>query len=82
MENNKETLLQKALNVKDKRKKTIGSFEELELAVAYTQGVITARQAAIALGFKHPGNTTHRVTRLLRWGIENGKLKLELLESI
>jgi hypothetical protein len=52
--------------------------DELEVIIAYLKGEITIRAYAVALGIKNPGNASHRVGPVLRFGIEQGFLELKL----
>jgi len=74
------SLLTKALQVKSKPNKRKSTPDELELAVAYFRGEVTARQVASVLGFDPRGSTAMvKMSAILRRGIFNGSVQIKLV---
>ena len=74
-------LLEKAKSyrklIKGKPSKEV-TENEVGLAVAYLRGEITIRSYATAMDFQNPGQASHRVGAVIRYGLEKGLLDIKL----
>jgi len=77
----KNKLLEKAVGARSKigysREVRPYTKDELEVCIAYLEGQITIRQYAAAIDMKSPGQLTHRLSGLIRWGIQEGHVKIQ-----
>ncbi|MDD2869631.1 hypothetical protein [Neomegalonema sp.] len=70
-------LLEKAMSAKPERKTKIASQEEIDLALAWIQGKVTATQVNIA--YTDSRTSTHYLYRMaiaLRTAFNNGQIKI------
>lgn len=74
----KKTLLQQALNVKTPRARLrSASDEQIDLAIAYLKGQITAEQAKIALKSNSGAQATSHILMILRAAMTADQINIE-----
>ncbi len=54
--------------------------EDLEVVLAYLEGRVSLRALMSVLGFKNPGNGTHRVGAIIKKAVEKGIIKIEVVK--
>ena len=75
----KNKLLEKARELPHPSREFVVTRDECELFCELMKGNITVRQYSHALGFVGPGSASHRAMAVMRQGIANKWLKLELI---